>query len=248
MDDTQLLRYNRHILLPQIGIAGQERLLQSKVLIVGLGGLGSPAAMYLASAGIGQLWLCDVDVVELSNLQRQIIHTTHDLGKTKVLSAKETLEKLNPLIKVIPFHQSCDEEFLSQVIAEVDVVLDCTDNLATRLAMNRECVRTHTPLISGAAIRMEGQIAVFRHDRPSSPCYQCMYPREIPIETCVQTGILSPVVGIIGSLQALETIKLLIDIGETLAGQLFFIDALNMEYYDIKLVKNPHCPICANQP
>lgn len=247
MDDTQLLRYNRHILLPQIGITGQERLLHSKVLIVGLGGLGAPAAMYLASAGVGHLWLCDFDVVELSNLQRQIIHTTCDLGKAKVISAKETLERLNPLISITALHQSCHEESLTDIIANVDVVLDCTDNLSTRLAINRGCVLTATPLISGAAIRMEGQIAVFRHDLPSSPCYQCLYPHEIPIETCVQTGILTPVVGIIGSLQAIETLKLLVKVGETLAGRLLLIDALNMEWYDIKLTQNPHCPVCANR-
>lgn len=247
MDDTQLLRYNRHILLPQVGIAGQERLLNSKVLIVGLGGLGAPAAMYLASAGVGHLWLCDFDVVELSNLQRQIIHTTASLGKTKVDSAKETLERLNPLINIVPLHQSYDEDSLSDIITDVEVVLDCTDNLSTRLAINRACVHTRTPLISGAAIRMEGQIAVFCHNLPSSPCYQCIYPREIPPETCVQTGILAPVVGMIGSLQALEALKLLLKIGETLAGRLLLIDALNMECYDVKLAKNPHCPICANR-
>jgi len=245
MDDAQLLRYNHQILLSQIGVAGQKRLLKSKVLIVGLGGLGSPAALYLAAAGVGHLCLCDFDSVELSNLQRQLLHNTQDLGKSKVESAKESLLKRNPLTKITTFPQPGNEETLREIITEVAVVLDCSDNLATRLAINRACVHTATPLVSGAAIRLEGQIAVFRS--PDSPCYQCLYSRRnMPTETCVQTGILAPVAGIIGSLQALETIKLLVGIGETLTGKLLLLDALKMEWYPIQLAKNPHCPVCGN--
>ncbi|OAD20929.1 molybdopterin biosynthesis MoeB protein, partial [Candidatus Thiomargarita nelsonii] len=203
MDDAQLLRYSRQILLPQVGIEGQERLLNAKVLIIGMGGLGSPAAMYLAAAGIGHLRLCDFDVVDLSNLQRQIIHNTNEIGKPKVESARETLLALNPLIEVTPLYQQLDDEALAEQVANVDVVLDCSDNLPTRFAINQACVNTKTPLVSGAAIRMEGQISVFRGYLPDSPCYRCLYPSDDSlVETCSQTGILAPLVGIIGSLQA----------------------------------------------
>jgi molybdopterin-synthase adenylyltransferase len=245
MDDAQLLRYSRQILLPQVGVEGQERLLNAKVLIIGLGGLGSPAAMYLAAAGVGHLLLCDFDVVDLSNLQRQIIHNTNDIGKPKVESARETLLALNPHVQVTPLYQQLDNDNLTKHIAKVDVVLDCSDNLPTRFAINQACVNTQTPLISGAAIRMEGQLSVFRSDMPDSPCYRCLYPSEDALEeTCTQTGILAPVVGIIGSLQALEAMKLIMGVGETLTGWLLLIDALNMEFSRVKLVKNPACPIC----
>ncbi|RKZ78210.1 MAG: molybdopterin-synthase adenylyltransferase MoeB [Candidatus Parabeggiatoa sp. nov. 1] len=245
MDDTQLLRYSRQILLPQVGIEGQERLLNAKVLIIGLGGLGSPAAMYLAAAGVGHLRLCDFDVVDLSNLQRQIIHSTSDIGKPKVESARETLLALNPLIEVIPIYQQLDEPALTEQVAEVDVVLDCTDNLPTRFAINKACVDTQTPLVFGAAIRMEGQISVFQNEQPDSPCYRCLYPNEeAPVETCAQTGILAPMVGIIGSLQALEAMKLIMKVGETLTGWVLLLDGFNMEFNHIKLVKNPDCPVC----
>ncbi|KHD08075.1 molybdopterin-synthase adenylyltransferase [Candidatus Thiomargarita nelsonii] len=245
MDDAQLLRYSRQILLPQVGIEGQERLLNAKVLIIGMGGLGSPAAMYLAAAGIGHLRLCDFDVVDLSNLQRQIIHNTHEIGKPKVESARETLLALNPLIEVTPLYQQLDDEALAEEVANVDVVLDCSDNLPTRFAINQACVNTKTPLVSGAAIRMEGQISVFRGYLPDSPCYRCLYPSNDDInETCSQTGILAPIVGIIGSLQALEAMKVIMDVGDTLNGELLLIDALNMEFNRVKLVKNKGCPVC----
>ncbi|RKZ42263.1 MAG: molybdopterin-synthase adenylyltransferase MoeB [Gammaproteobacteria bacterium] len=245
MDDAQLLRYSRQILLPQVGIENQERLLNSKVLIIGMGGLGSPAAMYLAAAGVGHLLLCDFDVVDLSNLQRQIIHNTDDIGKPKVESARDSLLALNPLIKITPLYQQLDHDALAKQISQVDVVLDCSDNLPTRFAINQACVETQTPLVSGAAIRMEGQITVFRSDIPDSPCYRCLYPsKEALVETCTQTGILAPVVGIIGSLQALEAMKLIMGVGESLIGQLLLIDALNMEFNQMKLVKNPTCPTC----
>ncbi|HIE01007.1 MAG TPA: molybdopterin-synthase adenylyltransferase MoeB [Thiotrichaceae bacterium] len=245
MDDAQLLRYSRQILLPEVGVEGQERLLNAKILIIGLGGLGSPAAMYLAAAGVGHLILSDFDVVDLSNLQRQIVHHTDDIGKPKVESARETLLALNPLIQVTPLYQQLDDTALLEQIDKVDIVLDCTDNLPTRFAINQACVKTQTPLVSGAAIRMEGQISVFRSDKPDSPCYRCLYPSdEALVETCTQTGILAPVVGIIGSLQALEAMKVIMDIGETLTGWLLFMDTLHNEFHRIKLVKNPNCPDC----
>ncbi|MDM8560155.1 molybdopterin-synthase adenylyltransferase MoeB [Candidatus Parabeggiatoa sp. HSG14] len=245
MDDAQLLRYSRQILLPQIGIEGQERLLNAKVLIIGMGGLGSPVAMYLAAAGVGHLFINDFDVVDLSNLQRQIIHTTEDIGKLKVESARKTLLALNPLIEITPLYQQLDSDALIEKINNVDVVLDCSDNLSTRFAINQAAVCTKTPLVSGAAIRMEGQISVFRSDLPDSPCYRCLYPSEDALtETCSQTGITAPLVGIIGSMQALEAMKLILKIGETLTGQLLLLDALNMEWCSIKLVKNPACPVC----
>ncbi len=245
MNDEQLLRYSRQILLPQVEIEGQERLLNATVLIIGLGGLGSPVAMYLAAAGIGHLILCDFDSVDLSNLQRQIIHSTQDIGKPKVDSARDSLLALNPQIKVTPLYKQLDEESLTKQIANVDIVLDCTDNLPTRFAINQACVQTKTPLISGAATRMEGQLSVFKGYLPNSPCYRCLYPSdEILSETCSQTGILAPLVGIIGSLQALEAMKVIMNVGDTLTGEVLLLDALTMEFNRIKLAKNPKCPIC----
>ncbi len=245
MNDEQLLRYSRQILLPQVEIEGQERLLNATVLIIGLGGLGSPVAMYLAAAGIGHLILCDFDSVDLSNLQRQIIHSTQDIGKPKVDSARDSLLALNPQIKVTPLYKQLDEESLTKQIANVDIVLDCTDNLPTRFAINQACVQTKTPLISGAATRMEGQLSVFKGYLPDSPCYRCLYPSDdILSETCSQTGILAPLVGIIGSLQALEAMKVIMNVGDTLTGEVLLLDALTMEFSRIKLAKNPKCPIC----
>jgi len=247
MDNNQLLRYSRQILLPQVGIEGQERLLKAKVLIIGMGGLGSPAAMYLAAAGIGHLFISDFDKVDLSNLQRQIIHRTTDIGRYKVDSARDTLLALNPLITVTPLYQQWDNTNLNAQVAAVDVVLDCSDNLPTRLAINQACVQTQTPLVSGSAIRMEGQISVFRNQLPESPCYRCLYSNPaIPEETCTQTGILAPIVGIIGSLQALEAMKLIMEVGEVLMGKLLLLDAMKMEWYQVKLAKNPHCQVCQN--
>lgn len=244
MDDSQLLRYSRQIMLPQVGIEGQERLCNSKVLIIGLGGLGSPVAMYLAAAGVGQLRLCDFDSVELSNLQRQIIHNNEDIGKLKVESAREKLLALNPLVKTIPIAQRLENEILLEQVKQVDVVLDCSDNLPTRFAINTACVETQTPLVSGAAIRMEGQITVFLNDA-NSPCYRCLYPSDADLtETCSQTGILAPMVGLIGSLQALEAMKIIMAVGTNLAGQLLLIDGLSMEINRLKLTKNLNCSVC----
>ncbi|MCK5877435.1 MAG: molybdopterin-synthase adenylyltransferase MoeB [Candidatus Marithrix sp.] len=244
MDDSQLLRYSRQIMLPQVGIEGQERLANSKILIIGLGGLGSPAAMYLAAAGVGQLRLCDFDQVDLSNLQRQIIHNTADIGKSKVASAHESLLALNPLIEIIPIAKRLEQESLLKQVKQVDIVLDCSDNLPTRFAINSACVVTKTPLISGAAIRMEGQITVFLNDK-NSPCYRCLYPSNANLEeTCSQTGILAPMVGLIGSLQALEAMKIIMGVGKVLAGKLLLIDGLSMEINQLKLNKDSACPTC----
>lgn len=238
----QLLRYSRHILLPEIGIAGQERLLNAKVLIVGLGGLGSPVAMYLAAAGVGHLLLCDFDNVDLSNLQRQLLHNTQTIGQRKVDSARTTLLALNPTIKLTLLPQHGEK---TDSVATADVVVDCSDNLNTRLAINQACVKAAKPLVSGAAIRFEGQLAVFRNDLPDNPCYNCLYSQQqAQTETCTQTGVFAPLVGVIGSLQAVETIKLLTGAGQTLTNQLLLFDALNMEWCTLKLTKNPACPTC----
>jgi len=244
MNDTQLLRYSRQILLPQIDIVGQEKLLNATVLIIGLGGLGAPVALYLAAAGVGNLHLCDFDKVSLSNLQRQIIHTTPDIGKYKVDSAYETIVALNPDVKVTRFYQQGDENTLIEWAKDVDIIVDCSDNLATRLAVNQACVQTKTPLVTGAVIRMEGQVTVFQNNKSDSPCYQCLYStQQAQEETCAQNGILSPMTGVIGSLQALETTKIIMNVGETLAGKLLLFDGLTMEWLTIKLSKNSHCPL-----
>lgn len=247
MDDPQLLRYSRQILLPDVGIDGQQTLLDARVLLVGLGGLGSPIAMYLAASGIGHLVLVDHDQVELSNLQRQIVHTTGAIGEAKVESAARTLQALNPEVKITRFHRRLDATFLEEQVQLADAVVDATDNFATRFALNAACVRAQTPLISGAAIRMEGQVSVFLPGRGDSPCYRCLYDDHDEIaETCSQTGVLAPVVGIIGAVQATETLKTLLHIGETLTGRLLLLDALTMEWRTIKLRKDLHCPVCGS--
>ena len=247
MDDPQLLRYSRQILLPQIGIEGQQRLLDSRILIIGVGGLGSPVAMYLAASGVGQLVLVDYDMVELSNLQRQIAHSTDRIGMDKVTSAQHTLAALNPQVRVTAIAGQLDPEALVRQVQLADAVVDCSDNFATRFALNRVCVANRTPLISGAAIRLEGQVTVFRPERADSPCYRCLYKDMDELaESCSQTGVLAPLVGIIGSIQATETIKVLLDIGATLTGRLLVLDALTMEWRSIKLRKDPDCPVCGS--
>jgi len=245
MDDEQLLRYSRQIMLPQIDISGQEKLLASRVLIIGLGGLGSPVAMYLASAGVGHLVLVDDDVVELSNLQRQIVHRTQNIGLTKVASAKQTIHDLNADINVTSYEKRLDDKELAKEVAAADIVIDGTDNFSSRFTTNAHCVKNKTPLISGAAIRMEGQVSVF-NKTPSSPCYRCLYKDEGELDaSCSSNGVLSPVVGIIGSIQANEAIKVLLNIGETLDGKLLMFDALQMEWRTLKLKKDPYCPQCS---
>jgi len=245
MDDQQLLRYSRQILLPQIGIEGQQQLLDARVLIVGAGGLGSAAALYLASAGVGHISIADHDKVELSNLQRQILHRHCDIGRAKVDSARDTLTGLNPDLQVTGLQARLDAEQLGALIGQVDLVIDGSDNFATRFAVNAACVQGQTPLVSGAAIRMEGQLAVFDPRRADSPCYRCLYKEgEEPDQTCTDNGVLAPLVGVIGSLQALEGIKLLLDLGETLCGRLLLFDAMYSEWRSVKLRRDPACPVC----
>lgn len=245
MTDAELLRYSRQILLPDFGIAGQERLRASRVLVVGLGGLGSPVAMYLAAAGVGRLVLADFDAVDLSNLQRQIIHTTAQIGRPKAESARIALASLNPDVELVTVKRSLVEETLPDIIAGVDLVLDCCDNFQTRFTVNAACVAAGVPLVSGAAIRLEGQVTAFS-GRPGGPCYQCLYPRDGGIdETCSTNGVLAPVVGIIGSIQATEAIKILTDLGEPLFGRLLLLDAALMQWRSLRLPADPSCPICS---
>ncbi|MCG6897696.1 MAG: molybdopterin-synthase adenylyltransferase MoeB [Thiocapsa sp.] len=247
MIEQQSLRYSRHILLPELGAQGQARLGASSVLVVGLGGLGSPAAMYLAAAGLGRLVLADFDAVDLSNLQRQIMHTSAHIGRPKVDSARVALEALNPEVELIGIKRSLTAETLPDVVAKVDLVLDCSDNFATRFAVNAACVDAGVPLVSGAAIRLEGQVAAFS-GQPGGPCYQCLYPADGGVdEACSTSGILAPVAGIIGSIQATEAIKILAGLGQPLFGRLLLLDASLMQWRALRLPADPNCPICAVQ-
>lgn len=248
MDHDQLLRYSRQILLPEFGIEGQERLLGARALIIGLGGLGSPVAMYLAAAGVGHLVLVDDDTVDLSNLQRQVAHGSDDIGRPKVESARDTLHRLNPDVTSTAIAQRLEGDALLEQVRAADVVIDACDNFATRFAVNAACVDARTPLVSGAAIRMEGQIAVFRADLPDSPCYRCLYKNEGELEqACSENGVLAPVVGVVGSLQAMEAIKLLAGVGEAAHGRLLLFDARSTEWRSVKLRKDPACPVCSQR-
>lgn len=246
MDDAQLLRYSRQILLPQIGIEGQSKLLRSRVLIIGLGGLGSPVAMYLAAAGVGHLVLVDHDKVDLTNLQRQIVHNSERIGEEKVASAAKTLRALNPQVELLTINRRLDESELAHQVQLADVVVDASDNFATRHLLNRVCVRERTPLVSGAVVRFDGQVSTFVPSRPDSPCYRCLYTEEgEPDEPCAQFGVLASAPGIIGTIQATEALKLLLGIGEALVGRLLVLDVLTMEWRTIKLRRDPRCPVCA---
>lgn len=247
MNDQQLLRYSRHILLPQIEYDGQEKLTQSHVLIVGAGGLGSPVAMYLAASGVGTLTICDFDVVDLTNLQRQIIHTTPSVGTNKALSARQSILSLNPEVTVHTVQKKTTEVEMSALVAQADVVVDCSDNFATRYALNRLCFQHKTPLVSGAAIRFEGQISVFDFRNENTPCYHCLYPDVGSDQEmrCADNGVFAPLVGMIGTAQAAEVLKLLMHIGETLQGRLMLLDALTAEWRTIKLARDPDCKVCA---
>lgn len=245
MNDEQRSRYSRHILLSQIGEAGQERLLASRVLVVGLGGLGSPVAMYLGASGVGQLVLSDYDHVELSNLQRQIIHTTDDLDRNKVDSARDAIRRLNPNVEVTAKAWELDDDELTAEIAQADVVADACDNFETRYTLNRLCWEAGTPLVSGAAMRMEGLVSAFDPNVTASPCYRCLFPDDSAEgDACSRVGVLAPLLGIVGSVQAVETMKLLLGIGETLVGRVMIIDALDMDWRTLKLRKDPACPVC----
>ncbi len=246
MNDQQLLRYSRHILLDQIGIEGQEQLLSARALIVGAGGLGCPAALYMAAAGVGTLVIADDDEVDLTNLQRQILHREHSVGRAKVESARESLLDINPGVQVITLKQRLQGDDLTAQIAAADVVLDCSDNFATRHAINRACVSTRTPLVSGAAIRFDGQVSVFDSRESSAPCYHCLFPEggEAEEVRCAVMGVFAPLTGIIGSVQAAEALKLLARTGRSLAGRLLLLDALGMEWRSIALPRDPGCPVC----
>jgi adenylyltransferase/sulfurtransferase len=248
MNDAQFERYSRQMILDGIGHAGQERINRARVLLLGLGGLGSPVALYLAAAGVGTLVLVDYDVVELSNLQRQILHRTRDVGRPKSESAFDAVQALNPEVTVIALNQWLQGEELAREIRAADLVIDASDNFETRYLVNELCVRERKPLVSGAAIRMEGQVAVFRADR-DGPCYRCLYRDEggEGMDTCSLTGVLGPVVGIIGSLQATEAIKILAGIEEGLAGRLLLLDGRAMEWRSLKLRKDPRCPVCGEK-
>jgi adenylyltransferase/sulfurtransferase len=248
MNEQQAQRYSRQMVLPQIDAAGQQRLLAARVLIIGVGGLGSPAAMYLASAGVGQLVLTDFDRVELSNLHRQILHRTSDIGQPKVLAAQTALRELNPDVDVLPLNGHLQDDSLRAAVAAADVVLDCSDNLATRFDVNDACFNTGTPLVSGAAIRFEGQVSVFIPKRPDSPCYRCLYPASsAPDDGCSRVGIFPPMVGMIGCLQAQEALKLILGIGEPLCGRVAYLDAQSAAWHTVRLHRNPGCVTCGDR-
>ncbi|MEW6293764.1 MAG: molybdopterin-synthase adenylyltransferase MoeB [Pseudomonadota bacterium] len=249
MDDEALLRYSRHILLPQVGIEGQERLLNARALVLGAGGLGSPAALYLASAGIGTLALVDGDTVDLTNLQRQILHRSAAIGRPKVESGVATLADINPRCKVLPLQERLAGARLEEEVALADVVLDCSDNFATRHAVNRACVKLRKPLVSGAAIRFDGQIAVFDTRRDDAPCYHCLFPDSEDVEEirCAVMGVFAPLTGIVGAVQAAEALKLVIGCGDSLAGRLLLLDGLAMEWRSIAVPRDPGCPVCSTR-
>jgi len=246
MNDDQLLRYSRHILLPQIGIDGQERILGARALVVGAGGLGSPVALFLATAGLGRITLCDGDAVDLTNLQRQIAHRMATVGVNKAESARMTLAALNPDVRVDVVPERVAGERLAALVAEHDVVLDCSDNFATRHAVNRACVAARVPLVSGAAVRFDGQVAVFDPRRPDGACYQCLFPEDAESEDvrCAVMGVFAPLVGVVGSLQAAEALKLVAGAGETIANRLLLYDALAAEWRSVRLTRDPACPVC----
>lgn len=247
MDDNQLLRYSRHILLDEIGIEGQEKILAAHALIIGAGGLGSPAAFYLASAGIGTITLVDNDTVDLTNLQRQILHTTDRIGQAKVLSGQKALEQINPEVNVIALNERLQGDRLAELVSGASVVLDCSDNFATRHAINHACVVSRVPLVSGAAIKFDGQISVFDKRQSDAPCYACLFPPDQRYEEirCSAMGVFAPLVGIIGSMQAAEALKLTAGTGTSLAGRLLLLDARAMEWSSIAVQRNPHCTVCA---
>lgn len=249
MNDTQLQRYGRHILLDEIGIEGQQRLLGASVLIVGLGGLGSPAALYLAASGVGKLTLCDHDTVDLSNLQRQIAHRTSSIGQSKVNSACNTIQDINPEITCVCIAERADQSALDILIADADVVLDCSDNFSTRYAINRACFAHRKPLVSGAAILFSGQVTVFDFRSPDAPCYNCLFAEDtVSAELrCATTGVFAPLTGIIGSIQAAEALKLIVGITTGLSGKLLTIDALDMQIRQSSLQQDKSCKVCADR-
>ncbi|MEO0047633.1 MAG: hypothetical protein RLZZ410_592 [Pseudomonadota bacterium] len=247
MNDQDLLRYSRHILLEEIGIEGQEKILASHVVIVGAGGLGSAAAPYLVAAGVQTITLIDHDTVDLTNLQRQIMHQHASVGKPKVLSGKDTLEKLNPAIKVNALQEKASPSLLNELLPRATVVLDCSDNFTTRQLVNELCIQHHVPLVSGSAIRFDGQVSVFDHRKDNSPCYACVFPKDQSFDEvqCSTMGVFSPLVGIIGTMQAAQALQIIMDIGQTLNGRLLLWDARSTEINQIQINKQHNCPVCS---
>ncbi len=246
MNDNQLLRYSRHILLDEIGIEGQEKILSAHALIIGAGGLGSPAAFYLASAGVGRITLVDNDIVDLTNLQRQILHTTDRIGQPKTVSGQQTLAQINPEIQIVALNERLEGARLNELVSQASIVLDCSDNFATRHAINQACVTHKIPLVSGAAIKFDGQISVFDPRNQTAPCYACLFPPDQQHEEvrCATMGVFAPLVGIIGTMQAAEALKLIVGIGTSLAGRLLLLDVRNMDWTSIRIVRNRSCTVC----
>jgi adenylyltransferase/sulfurtransferase len=248
MNDEQLLRYSRHILLNEIGVEGQQRLREASMLVIGAGGLGSPAAFYLASAGVARITLVDGDRVDLTNLQRQILHTTARIGTPKATSGQAALAAINDDVEVLPVTSRADEAALMELVGSATVVLDCSDNFATRHALNRACVAHRKPLVSGAAIRFDGQVAAFALRDPDSPCYACLFPPgDGEDELCAVMGVFAPLTGIIGTTQAAEALKIAAGIGESLEGRLLMLDALAMRWHSVRVRRDPGCPVCAGR-
>ena len=250
MNDTQLLRYSRHILLDEVGIEGQEKFLASHVLIVGAGGLGSPVALYLGSAGIGHITVVDHDTVDATNLQRQIAHTLSGIGQFKAESIRQSIADINPDVQLTVVTQRADDALLDTLAAQADLVVDCTDNFATRHAINRAAVRHQKPLVSGAAIRFDGQVAVYDTRRASSPCYACVFPETEHVEEaqCATMGVFAPLVGIIGSVQAAEALKVLCGTGDPLTGRMLMLDGRSMSWSELQMPRDPHCAVCGHRP
>ena len=245
MEDQELLRYSKQIMLPQVDIEGQQKIMDATVLIIGMGGLGSPTALYLAAAGVGHLIIADFDQVELSNLQRQIIHQTRDIGDDKVNSAKNKLTELNPNIKITIANELIHTDNLPELIKGGDIVLDGTDNFDSRFEINQICVEHQKPLVSAAVVRFEGQVSVFKGHEKDQPCYQCLYSADgEENESCIDNGVLAPVAGLIGTIQALQAIKVILDLGDQLNGTLLLVDALDLSFRKVKIGKDKECPIC----
>jgi molybdopterin/thiamine biosynthesis adenylyltransferase len=248
VDDQQRLRYSRHLLLNEFGEEAQERLLAAHALVIGAGGLGSPALLYLASSGLGRITVCDGDLVDLTNLQRQVVHRQDAIGTPKAASAAATMRAINPDIRIESLEERANPERLSQLVRGADVVLDCSDNFATRHAINRACVEHRKPLVSGAGIRFDGQVAVFDLRRGDAPCYNCLFAEDADAEDvrCAVMGVFAPLVGIVGTYQAMEAIKLVAGVGETLAGRLMLFDALSSRWHEVRLARDPHCQVCGD--
>ncbi|WP_088279268.1 molybdopterin-synthase adenylyltransferase MoeB [Ideonella sp. A 288] len=247
MNDDQLLRYSRHVLLDEIGVEGQMRLLAAHALVIGAGGLGSPVALYLGTAGVGRITLVDHDTVDVTNLQRQIAHNLSRVGQPKAESARQTIAAINPEVQVVPVVHRADAAWLDEAVAAADVVIDCSDNFQTRQAVNLACVRHRKPLVSGAAIGFDGQVSVYDTRGADLPCYACIFPPEATFEEvrCATMGVFAPLVGIIGTVQAAEALKLMAGVGRSLAGRLQMLDARSMEWTEIRMARQPACPVCA---